>query len=168
MKILLRSLAFAVLFVNATFAGNKAVNVSGATGIALQGYDPVAFFTAGKPTHGSPSIQAECHGATYLFASEANKAQFEKNPLKYAPQFGGYCAYGVAVGALFPVDIDTWQIKNGKLYVNLNPEILKAFNMDLKGNIAKANANWPDLIASKAEGEGKSRARAGSGSVRGR
>jgi len=130
---------------NLVFAGDT-TNVSGASGIALQGYDPVAFFTESRPVHGDPAIQAKYDGATYLFSSKANQMRFQENPSKYAPQFGGYCAYGVSVEALFPVDIDTWQIRDGKLYVNLNPEILKAFNQDFEGNVAKAKKNWPTLM----------------------
>jgi hypothetical protein len=128
-----------------TSLAGSSVNVAGASGIALDGYDPVAFFTEHRPVHGDPGITGTHQGATYLFASEEHRNAFEKNPDKYVPQYGGYCAYGVAVGALFPVDIDTWQVRNGKLYLNLNPEILKAFNNDFEGNVTKADKNWPDL-----------------------
>jgi hypothetical protein len=128
-----------------SFAGSP-VNVAGASGIALDGYDPVAFFTEQKPLHGDPAITGKHQGATYLFANEEHRNAFVRNPDKYVPQFGGYCAYGVSVGALFPVDIDTWQVRNGKLYLNLNPEILKVFNGDFEGNVSKADKNWPDLV----------------------
>ena len=121
------------------------VNVAGESGIALSGYDAVAFQTEKKPVHGDPSITAEHNGATYMFANKANQKAFSENPEKYAPQFGGFCAYGVAVGALFPVDISTWQVQDGKLYLNLNPAILEVFNKDLDGNITKAEKNWPKL-----------------------
>ena len=123
------------------------VNTSGASGVAINGYDPVAFFNAEKPVHGNPAIQTKHQGATYLFSSEKNKDLFEKNPTNYTPQYGGYCAYGIAVGAVFPVDISTWQVRDGKLYLNLNPEILKAFNKDFKANIAKADENWPGVLS---------------------
>lgn len=123
------------------------VNTSGASGVAINGYDPVAFFTDKKPVNGNFQITAKHRGATYFFASEQHKTMFTKNPDKYAPQCGGYCAFGVSVGALFPVDINTWQVRNGKLYLNLNPGILKMFNKDLDGNIAKAAKNWPGLAA---------------------
>lgn len=145
----------AITFLTVTTAGavlaGELVNTAGASNIAVSGYDTVAFFTEGKPVHGDPGITAEHEGATYLFASEENKALFEQSPEKYAPQFGGYCAYGAAVGALFPVDVSTWQIKDDKLYLNLNPEVLKAFNADLEGNIAKAQENWPSLKEKHAE-----------------
>ena len=108
------------------------VNVSGASKIAINGYDPVAFFTDSRPVNGSPSITATYQGATYFFATEDHKKLFEQNPRQYVPEYGGFCAYGVALGALFPVDISTWQVRNGKLYLNLNPEILKKFNADFQ------------------------------------
>ena len=127
------------------FAGHL-TNVAGASGIALDGYDPVAFFTDKKPVHGDPGIATTYLGATYLFASTEHKNTFEGNPEKYVPQFGGYCAFGASIGALFPVDVNTWQIRDGKLYLNLNPSILEAFNKDFRGNIAKSEKNWPDLV----------------------
>jgi hypothetical protein len=121
------------------------VNVAGASHIALGGYDPVAFFTDARPVHGLPSISATDRGATCFFASEDHKQRFVAAPDRYAPQFGGYCAFGVSIGALFPVDVTTWQVRDGKLYLNLDPTILDAFNADLPGNIAKAEKNWPTL-----------------------
>jgi hypothetical protein len=122
------------------------VNVAGASGIALDGYDPVAFFTEGKPMHGDPGISAIYKGATYLFATREHKTSFEANPGKYAPQYGGFCAYGVSMGGLAPVDINTWQIRDGKLYLNLNPAILDLFNKDFGSCVAKAEKKWPDLV----------------------
>ncbi len=87
------------------------VNVSGASNIAVGGYDTVAFFTDSKPVNGNPGISATYQGATYIFASKEHKELFEAAPEKYAPQCGGFCAFGVSVGALFPVDINTWQIR---------------------------------------------------------
>ncbi|MBI5576458.1 MAG: YHS domain-containing protein [Deltaproteobacteria bacterium] len=139
-------IAVVVLFASAASAANL-VNVAGASGIALNGYDPVAFFTDGKPTHGDPGVTSTYNGAKYLFASKAHKAQFDADPEKFVPQFGGFCAYGAALGALFPVDISTWQIRDGKLYLNLNPAIAKEFNKNPAGNIAKAEKNWPGLVS---------------------
>jgi YHS domain-containing protein len=96
--------------------------------------------------HGDPDISATHNGAKYFFASKEHKTAFEADPQKYVPQFGGYCAFGVAIGALFPVDISTWQVRDGKLYLNLNPAVLKLFNKDPSGYIAKAEKNWPDLV----------------------
>ena len=145
MKTIITSIAALLLLAESTFAGNL-VNVSGASKAAVNGFDPVAFFTDSKPVNGSPFITAEHQGATYYFATEEHKKLFAANPEKYVPQFGGFCAFGVAEGKLFPVDISTWQVRDGKLYLNLNPDVLKAFNADLKGKLAKATQNWSGLV----------------------
>ena len=126
------------------------VNVAGASKVALSGYDPVAFFTDSKPTNGNFKITATHRGATYFFANKEHKRLFAKDPDKYAPQNGGFCSFGVSVGALFPVDINTWQVYDEKLYLNLNPDILQMFKKDMDGNIAKATQNWPDLVEKNA------------------
>ena len=152
MKSNLLTLAFAVLTATASplLAGDL-VNVAGASKIAVNGYDPVAFFTDARPVNGSPFISASYQGATYLFSSEAHKSLFTASPAKYAPQYGGFCAFGVAIDKLFPVDITTWQVKNGKLYLNLNGDILKKFNSEFDGNVAKADKNWSGLVAANAK-----------------
>ena len=96
--------------------------------------------------NGDHRISATYKGTTSFFASKEHKATFEADPERYVPQFGGYCAFGVAKGGLFPVYIDTWKIKDGKLYLNLNPEMLEAFEKDVEANIAKAEKNWPKLV----------------------
>jgi YHS domain-containing protein len=145
MKNMLKSLvAFALLSVSALAA--DLVNVSGASNVAVSGFDPVAFFLDAKPVNGSPFIIAEYQGATYFFATEAHKSLFAGDPAKYAPQFGGHCAYGVAINKVLPVDISTWQIRSGKLYLNLNPDIRVKFDADFAGNVAKAQQNWPGLV----------------------
>jgi YHS domain-containing protein len=146
MKSLTRTLVAVLLLSTPLFAGDL-VNVSGASKVAIDGFDPVAFFTDSRPVNGDPHISTTYEGATYYFATEEHRKLFAQNPGQYAPQYGGFCAYGAALSALFPVDISTWQIRNGKLYLNLNPEILKAFNADFNGNIAKAEKNWPGLVA---------------------
>ncbi|MEO6970892.1 MAG: YHS domain-containing (seleno)protein [Chthoniobacterales bacterium] len=145
MKTILQSIAALVLLSASVFAGDL-VNISGASRAAVSGFDPVAFFTDAKLVNGSPFITAEYEGATYFFASEEHKKLFTAAPAKYAPQFGGFCAFGVALDKLFPVDISTWQVRDGKLYLNLNPDILKKFNADFAGNVATANKNWPGLV----------------------
>lgn len=145
MKTIVKAIAAALLLAVSAQAGEK-TNVAGSSGIAVNGYDPVAFFTDKKPVHGDPGISAKHEGATYLFASEEHKKTFTGNPGKYAPQFGGYCAYGISVGAVFPVDVSTWQVRNGKLYLNLSPQILEAFNKDFDGAVAKAEKNWPAVL----------------------
>ena len=145
MKNIIKSIAAVALLSVSAYAG-ELVNVSGASKAAVSGYDTVAFFTDAKPVNGSPFISADYQGATYFFANEEHKTLFTASPEKYAPQCGGFCTYGVGLGKLFPVDINTWQVRDGKLYLNLNADILKKFNADFEGNVAKANKNWPDLV----------------------
>ncbi len=140
------ALAFTTVALAFSTAAGELVNVSGASNIAVGGYDTVAFFTDKKAINGDPGISATYQGATYIFASKEHKELFVSAPEKYAPQCGGYCAFGVSVGALFPVEISTWQVRNGKLYLNLNKAILKKFNSDFEANVAKADKNWPSLV----------------------
>jgi nicotinamidase-related amidase/YHS domain-containing protein len=127
-------------------ARGELVNVSGASRTALSGFDPVSFFISEAPANGSPFISAEHRGATYFFASEANKTRFLSAPDTYAPQFGGFCSYGVSINKLLPVDITTAQVRSGKLYLNLNPEIRVLFDKDFEGNVGRAEQNWPGLF----------------------
>ncbi len=129
-----------------TLATDSLVNVAGDSGVALSGYDPVAFFTEGAPVNGDPGISAKHQGATYFFSTKAHQKAFKEDPNQYAPQYGGYCAFGVSVNALFPVDISTWQVREGKLYLNLNPAILKEFNKNIPNHVAKADKNWTALL----------------------
>ena len=145
MKTIARTLLALTLLSTPVFAGSL-VNVAGASHIAIEGYDPVAFFTDAKPVKGSPSISATHQGAVYFFATEEHKQLFTVSPDKYVPQYGGFCAFGVGLNALFPVDISTWQIRNGKLYLNLDHGILNKFNADFDGNVSKADENWPGLV----------------------
>lgn len=141
----------ALALLTVTASAGDLVNVSGASKAAVNGYDTVAFFTDSKPVNGSPFISAEYQGATYLFATEDHKSLFVASPETYTPQYGGFCAFGVGLGKLFPVDISTWQVRDGKLYLNLNQDILKKFNQDFTGNVAKAEKNWPSLVAKNAK-----------------
>ena len=144
-KLMLMALGV-ILCLSGTALAGDLVNVSGESHIAVSGYDTVAFFTDSKPVNGSPFITADYKGATYFFATEEHKKMFADNPEKYVPQYGGYCAYGVGLNKLFPVDISTWQVRNEKLYLNLNHSVLKKFNADFPGNVAKADKHWPGLV----------------------
>jgi YHS domain-containing protein len=124
------------------------VNVD-SKGVILKGYDAVAYFTQGKPVKGNPAIKSTHGGATYLFSSAENKAAFDKNPAKYVPQYGGFCAFGVSVGVLSDIEGPGGFVHDGKLYVCGDEAAGKSFRSDLKRNIAKADANWPKLVASQ-------------------
>ncbi|KAB7615434.1 YHS domain-containing protein [Amylibacter sp. SFDW26] len=115
-------------------------------GIAINGYDPVAYFTQSKPVKGSKSHKASYNGATFLFASAENKAKFEGNTAKYAPQYGGYCAYAVSKGATAKTDPNAWTVYNGKLYLNYNLDVRSIWKGDIPGNVKRANANWPTVL----------------------
>jgi YHS domain-containing protein len=118
------------------------VNVD-SQGVILKGYDPIAYFKQRKPVKGNPAIESTYQGATYLFASAANKADFDKDPAKYAPSYGGFCAYGIANGVMADVEgPDAFTVYNGKLYVCGNHAALKGFKTDIDANINKADANW--------------------------
>jgi len=111
----------------------------------IRGYDPVAYFTEGRPVPGRSDLSVEHEGGKYLFANAANRDTFKANPKDYAPQYGGYCAYGVAVAKKFDIDPSSWRIVDGKLYFNLNPVILEKWGADTKGYIRKSEENWPKI-----------------------
>jgi len=115
--------------------------------VTLQGYDPVAFHAIGAAMRGNPSILLEYGGYKYLFSSEENKKLFEKDPEKYLPAYGGFCAFGVSLGVLFPIEIDTWEIINGRLVLQFSQEFKKIFEEDTNGNIKKADDNWRKIEA---------------------
>lgn len=118
-------------------------------GVAIQGYDPVAFFTENKPVKGKPSISSKSGGATYHFASEENKKAFDAEPTKYIPQFGGYCAYGVSKGDLVKIEVDAFQVVNGRLLLQYDKKVREKFNKDQAGFLKKADANWPTVSKKK-------------------
>jgi YHS domain-containing protein len=130
--------------VSSAFAAGVDVNAT-VTGLALRGVDPVSYFTNGAPQNGDFSITAVHNDATYRFASEENRDLFNQNPEKYLPQYGGFCAFGTAMGVKVDGDPDLWKIVDGKLYLNLAPSIQKRWNEDIPGFIATANTNWNDI-----------------------
>ena len=118
-----------------------------AKGVAVQGYDVVAYQTQGAPTPGNASFMARHEGATYLFGSAANRELFVANPAKYAPQFGGFCAMGVALEKKLDGDPMAWRVVDGKLYLNVNQDVQKKWLEDVPGNIKNAGATWPRIKA---------------------
>lgn len=114
-------------------------------GIAIQGYDLVAFFTVSKPTQGDKSIQANYDGAIYYFATEENKAAFAKNPKQYVPQYGGFCAYGMSEGHEAPVKPEAFTIVDNKLYLNYNLKVKDEWSKDKEARIVKATVNWEKI-----------------------
>jgi YHS domain-containing protein len=112
-------------------------------GLAIKGYDPVAYFTAGKPTPGTAEFTAAYKRATYRFASAENRARFIATPEKFVPQYGGYCAYAIALNKIADIDPDDWAIINDKLYLNNGFLAQTLWSLDKSGNIAKGDQNWP-------------------------
>lgn len=125
-------------------AVGQAIN-KGEDNIAIQGYDPVAYFTQGKPVKGDASVSVKHDDAVYHFSSKANARQFEKNPEKYTPQYGGFCAFGIASGSKYPINPETFKIKDGKLFLFFNKDGTNTLNMwnqaELKSQ-KEADSKW--------------------------
>lgn len=114
-------------------------------GLALRGYDPVAYFEASMPVKGSAKHVFAYKGSTFQFATAANRKKFAADPEKYAPQFGGYCALGTANGYKVKTEPDAFKVVDGKLYLNYNRQVLDLWVKDEPGYIARANENWPEV-----------------------
>ena len=121
------------------------VNIT-ADGVAIKGYDPVAYFTDGRPVQGLESLQYQWQDAKWLFATDEHLEMFKQNPSKYAPQYGGYCAYAVSQGKTADIDPQSWSIVAGKLYLNLNRDVQHLWQQDRDNYIRKADENWLRLI----------------------
>jgi YHS domain-containing protein len=115
-------------------------------GVALQGYDPVAYFTDNRPVKGDPAITARYKRATYYFANDEHRKLFEANPSKYEPQFGGYCGYAASINKISPINPDFFQVLDGRLVLQHNQKAWDLWNKDVKGNLASADKNWPALV----------------------
>jgi hypothetical protein len=120
----------------------RKVNKTTLTNLALKGYDPVAYFTEGRPVEGRKEFAHAYADANWRFASEAHRDLFKADPERYAPQYGGFCAWGISQEKFFDGDPQVWKVINGKLYVNYNKEIEKAWEQDVPGFIDKADHNW--------------------------
>lgn len=114
--------------------------------LAVSGYDPVAYFTEGRPVEGSGDHEVEWNGATWRFASAENLATFKADPEAHAPKYGGYCAWAVSQGYTASADPDVWRIVGGALYLNYSKGVQKDWEQDIPGNIAKADGNWPKVL----------------------
>jgi YHS domain-containing protein len=115
-------------------------------GAAIRGYDPVAYFTEGKPVEGSRKFTHQWKGATWRFASAQNRDAFAAAPDKFAPQYGGYCAYGVANGYTVSTVPEAWSVVGGKLYLNYSLGVRADWLKDVPGYIRKADGNWPKAL----------------------
>jgi YHS domain-containing protein len=116
-----------------------------AGGLAVSGYDVVAYFDQKQAIKGSDAYTYQYKGATYRFMSEEHLAAFAKDPEQFLPQYGGFCAYGAAQGHKAPADPEAWTVIDGKLYLNYNKQVQKAFLKDTSGKLSQADANWQKL-----------------------
>lgn len=151
MKRFVLAAAFAALLSVPAVAGPQYVNE---TGFANSGYDVVAYFdleqapvgeTQPAAVPGKPEFTAEYNGATFAFANAENLARFEADPARYAPQYDGHCAYGVAKGGKVPGNPNLWRVVDGKLYLNITPNVVTFWEEDIDGNIDLAEENWTDI-----------------------
>ena len=117
----------------------------GDNGIALNGTDPVAYFTQSQAVKGSADFSTDWNGATWYFSTSETLNMFSENPEKYAPQYGGHCAYAVSKGYLASTDPEAWTIHDDKLYLNYSKLVRTLWARDIPGNVIKADTNWPTL-----------------------
>lgn len=140
---------------NAADITGKSLVLKSRDGLAIQGYDPVAYFTDSKAVKGNTRFSSEYGGAKYLFASAENKNLFDGNPGKYAPAYGGYCGYAASINRLSPISPEWFQVVDGRLILQHNRKAFDLFNKELKENVIKADGNWPGLVAKNGVPGGK-------------
>ncbi|WP_353217749.1 YHS domain-containing (seleno)protein [Sandarakinorhabdus sp.] len=137
--------AVAIVVPGAAAAKPAQVYTGTFSNLALSGYDPVAYFTQGKPVKGLPQFTTSYNGADWQFASAADLAAFKANPAKYAPQYGGHCAWAVSQNYTASADPQVWKIVEGKLYVNYNAEVGEKWSKNIPALIKSANVNWSKM-----------------------
>jgi len=118
-------------------------------GVAIKGYDPVAYIIKQQALKGSPGYASEYMGSTFHFSSADNREAFEQQPQRFAPQYGGYCAFGVVKGYKASIDPSAFTIVEGKLYLNYSQSVMKQWRVDIPGNIQKGDRNWPEVAATE-------------------
>ncbi|MDZ4762781.1 MAG: YHS domain-containing (seleno)protein [Alphaproteobacteria bacterium] len=141
------ALAGATAAAPAAFAEKAPVYTSFASDLAVGGFDPVAYFQSKGPVEGSKTFEYTHNGAKWRFANAENLAAFKSDPARYAPQYGGYCAWAASQGYTAKGDPKYWKVVNGKLYLNYNSDIQTKWEKDVPGFITKADANWPKVLA---------------------
>ena len=142
MKITLITFVALLLSVS-TFA--QTTSYFNTNGTAVKGYDVVAYFSEQKAVAGNVAFVYDWSGSRWLFSSQANLDRFKATPEAYAPQYGGFCAYGLSEKHKAPTDPNAWTIVDNKLYLNYNPATKEAWSKDISGRIKKANEVWPSL-----------------------
>lgn len=126
-------------------ADTRSINTTWIGKVAIHGYDPVAYFDQGRPIEGEKGLATEWRGATWRFASAAHRETFLKDPERYAPQYGGFCAWAMTRGEFADVDPTAWRIVAGKLYLNYDAAIQKKWEADVPGHITAADHHWAAL-----------------------
>jgi YHS domain-containing protein len=145
-------LGIALFFASAAAFAAPPVNTlktgifGGRSDTAILGYDPVAYFTVGKPVKGRDDLAFEYLGAKWKFSSQAHLDLFKANPQKYAPQYGGYCAYGVSQDNLVSIEPDKFRIIDDKLYLNYDASVQETWLKDPAGYIRQADAKFQSLL----------------------
>ncbi|MBI1243446.1 MAG: YHS domain protein [Alphaproteobacteria bacterium] len=142
-----RSLLVSGFLFAAMPAAAEPINARG--GLAIGGYDPVAYFREGRARRGAAAYSADWGGARWLFVSRANHAAFVAEPSRYVPRYGGYCAYGMANGYKASVDPEAWTIEDGVLYLNYSKSVRERWLAERAGFIARADANWPAVSGTR-------------------
>lgn len=142
---ILSACLFILLLAGAARAGEKTLFFT-RDGVAISGYDAVAYFIEGAAVRGRADIAVMWRGAVWHFADRGNRERFEANPRAYAPQFGGYCAFGMAGGQVAPSDPQLWRIVDGKLYLVQDPRQLVLWSADPAGFIARGAEHWPAAL----------------------
>lgn len=137
----------AILLLAAPATANAPTVYTASDRLAVAGYDPVAYFTDGRPVKGSAKVTLVHQGVTWRFANENNRALFVASPEKYAPQYGGHCAWAVSQGYTASADPTVWKVVGGKLYLNYNASVGRTWEKNPTQNIQRADANWPKLQA---------------------
>lgn len=140
-----RTLTALALLIVALQPSESRANFYELLGVAMEGYDPVAYFIDGHATVGEDGIQLEWDGTVWHFASTENRELFRESPLRYAPQYGGYCAYAASKGSLANGDPEAWTIRDGKLYLNYSRAVRDTWRKEAARYIRQADAQWPKL-----------------------
>jgi YHS domain-containing protein len=144
---LLRSLIFALCLLAALPAAAQTVNAE--NGVAVQGTDVVAYFRAGRAVPGRAEFVHVWNGATWRFSSAENRDAFAAEPARFAPQYGGFCAWAVSQGYRAPIDPDAWRIVDGRLFLNYSRAIQMRWDLMRASNIAAGDKNWPKLASER-------------------
>lgn len=149
---ILRHMAAVTVLVFSTTVFSADIDVSADNNdLAIKGYDPVAYFTDNQAVKGNSEFTATYKNAIYHFNSADHRDAFKAEPEKYAPQYGGYCAFGVAMEKKFETDPEAWKVVDGKLYLNLDKSVQKRWLEDVPGYIKTANTNWSTIKTVEAD-----------------